>query len=269
MSLSLVFFIFYKFLYLISTLINKKFPGTFIALQYHEVRARQKIRFSCQMNVLARITKPVFADFSGLLKSGKHYSSVTFDDGFRCVVENALPELYKRRIPATLFIPTKFLGKKPLWEKNTSNTEKNDNDAVINVGQLLHLPAQFVMIGSHCHSHKKLIDLSIENVKKELLESKLRLEGILKKKIKLLAFPYGVYNNKILQLSKCVGYERSFSSIPTFPSYNINKYLVGRIYVSPDDWPLEFKLKIRGAYQWLPYGILIKRKLKNLIFHII
>jgi hypothetical protein len=42
-------------------------------------------------------------------------------------------------------------------------------------------------------------------------------------------------------------------------------HVVGRIEVSPTDWPLEFRLKIRGAYQWLPLAMSAKRKVVSLL----
>ena len=39
------------------------------------------------------------------------------------------------------------------------------------------------------------------------------------------------------------------------------EFVTGRIAVNPTDWELEFRLKILGAYQWLPRVIAYKRKL--------
>ncbi len=36
---------------------------------------------------------------------------------------------------------------------------------------------------------------------------------------------------------------------------------MGRVRVDPTDWPLEFHLKLMGAYRWLPMAIALKRRL--------
>jgi hypothetical protein len=33
------------------------------------------------------------------------------------------------------------------------------------------------------------------------------------------------------------------------------EFLSGRVKAEPTDWPLEFRLKLLGAYRWLPYAI--------------
>ena len=90
-------------------------------------------------------------------------------------------------------------------------------------------------------------------------------ENILHRDISLLSLPYGSYDKDIIELSKRAGYERIFLNIPTFSSSKIGGYLVGRIHISLDDWLIEYRLKLLGAYQWLPVAIFIKRKFINLI----
>ena len=87
------------------------------------------------------------------------------------------------------------------------------------------------------------------------------LEILLNTKINLLAFPYNEYNKKILKLAKDAGYKRTFSGHSTFNSNNSDEFLYGRINVSPDDWPIEFTLKLMGGYNWLPFGVDFKRKI--------
>jgi len=234
-----------------------------VILTYHSVAFEQRSKFAQQMDELIRFSKPVFANIKGTLRNGTHYSSVTFDDGFQSVLENALPELHQRKVPSTLFIPTDYLGQHPGWINNQDLEECNE--IVITADQLSSLSTDLVMIGSHCLTHPNLSVLSQQKIEKELVESKQKLEKMLHRELELLAFPYGAYNKNVLQLSKKAGYRRCFSAIPTFPAHKIDKYLIGRIDVSPDDWSIEFRLKLLGAYQWLPLGVIIKRKLHNLI----
>src|SRR5439155_5070600 len=86
-----------------------------VVLYYHAVSAGQRSRFARQMNLLSQWATPVPANFSAPLEPGRRYAAVTFDDGFRSVIENALPELKKRGIPCTVFIISDFLGKVPAW----------------------------------------------------------------------------------------------------------------------------------------------------------
>jgi len=261
--ISFFFLVTYKLFTLLLSLCKKKLPGRLVILMYHTVKPYQRERFASQLDILIKKCNPVFANIIKKLKNGQNYVAVTFDDGFQCVVENALPELNIREIPVTLFIPTGFLGKNLSWDKNT--TQKYSDKLIISAEQLKNLNSNLITIGSHSVTHSNLTLLSEENIKKELVESKNRLEIILNKEITLLAFPYGEYNKNVLDISKKTGYKRVFSTLPTSPFYRINAFLLGRINVSPDDWFIEFRLKLLGAYQWLPLAVLLKRKLKNQI----
>jgi hypothetical protein len=95
------------------------------------------------------------------------------------------------------------------------------------------------------------------------------LEKILNREVELLAFPYGKYNQKVLQLSRWAGYKRVFSSLPIFNSYRLDKFITGRIDIFHNDWLIEFRLKLIGAYQWLPIAVFLKSKFCNLMRYIL
>lgn len=261
--ISVLFYCLYNCGCVILHFLSKKHFGTLAVLYYHGITSEQRSNFARQMDELIRVSKPVFADTKGPLSNGKHYSAVTFDDGSQNVLENGLPELRQRKMPVTLFIETGYLGQYPGWIYDRSH--KDCKELAITCEQLVSLPSDFVMTGSHCFTHRDLTVLAETEIKKELVESKRKLEELLHREIELLAFPYGAYNKKVLELSKQAGYKRCFSVVPTFPSYKIDKFLIGRINVSPDDWLIEFRLKILGAYQWLYFWVSLKRKLYNLV----
>src|SRR5262245_45103101 len=96
-------------------LVGRTPPATCVVLYYHAVRAEHRRRFAAQMDCLLRHSSPIPAGHQAPLAPGRHYTAVTFDDGFRSVVENALPELECRRIPATIFVPSGSLGRNPSW----------------------------------------------------------------------------------------------------------------------------------------------------------
>jgi hypothetical protein len=85
----------------------------------------------------------------------------------------------------------------------------------------------------------------------------------LNKKIELFAAPYATLNEKFIPLFREAGFKRIFLNIPTFPATRTDLYLLGRTSVEPTDWPIEFRLKLSGAYQWLPLAINIKKYIIN------
>src|ERR1043165_4067791 len=77
--------------------------GTRVVLYYHGVRDEHRAGFARQMDILARSVSPGRADAHVHPGDSTRVAAVTFDDGYENIVDNAIPELVKRNIPATVF----------------------------------------------------------------------------------------------------------------------------------------------------------------------
>ncbi len=227
--------------------------GICVILYYHAVPSQQRARFARQMDLLVRCAKPIGIDGVPPLDGGARYAAVTFDDGFESVFENALPELVKRQIPATIFVISDALGQKPGWEGYPERT--------VSVEQLRKLPADLITIGSHTMTHPFLPAMSEKEARRELSGSRARLEQMLNRKIKLFSFPYGAFNQNLVEWCRDAGYQRVFTTLPV-PAFNDPKeFVTGRVWADPTDWALEFRLKLSGAYRWLPLAFALKGRL--------
>ncbi len=229
-----------------------------LGLCYHEVTAQQQARFIRQLDLLEKYTKPVFAD-AARLSAQPNRVAITFDDGFASLLEQALPALSQRQMPVTLFIPSGCLGVRPAWLKPN---HANSNEIIMTATQLQAFSSEQVLIGSHAMNHLKLTQLSAVQSQQELTTSRQELESLLGRPVQLLAFPYGYYNQAVLQQAAQAGYLRCFAADPCVAE---SDFLMGRVTVSPDDWQLEFYLKIQGAYAWLPLAIAWKNQIKQLV----
>jgi peptidoglycan/xylan/chitin deacetylase (PgdA/CDA1 family) len=188
---------------------------------------------------------------------GIRYSAITFDDGFEDTINNAVPELKKRGIPATVFITVDFLGKYAVWWPESSN-ERQQRIAPAEKWQ--QLQTELISFGSHTLTHPFLSSLSETEARRELFESRVMLQKLFTRKICTFSFPYGDFNADLVNWCRDAGYERIFTTMPRYAFQNENEFLSGRVKVEPTDWPLEFRLKILGAYRWLPYAISLKRR---------
>jgi peptidoglycan/xylan/chitin deacetylase (PgdA/CDA1 family) len=92
--------------------------------------------------------------------------AVTFDDGFLSVAENAVPELKKRGIPCTVFIISDFLGSVPSWAEKYS--DGGEPERFVNLEELVKMPSDLVVIGSHTLTHPKLTAISTKEAAREL-----------------------------------------------------------------------------------------------------
>lgn len=224
-----------------------------MVLYYHSVPAEFRERFARQLDTILRHTKPVHPEHTHSLENGELYSLVTFDDGFRNFLEIALPELIDRKVPSLMFVITEALGK--------SFGPPNAPESVMTAEQLRHLPESLVAIGSHTLTHPYLPDSSEKDARRELVQSRLTLETLLNKPVPYFSFPYGGMTPSLVCLCEEAGYSRIYSALPAFTSFGQTDYCIGRVRVDPWDWPAEFRLKLAGAYNWLPVAISLKRLL--------
>jgi len=230
-----------------------------VVLFYHSIPFEQREQFAEQMDTLLRCVKPIAAEGTFELTSGTRYAAVTFDDGFESVIENAVPILKKRGICATVFVVTEYLGKVPGWRRFDAGT--NSSEGLMSVEQLLALPSDLISIGSHTSTHAMLTSLDEPAAKAEISESRLRLQQMLQRDVKLFSFPYGAYNASLVAWCREAGYTRVFTILPVPALPNAEEYVTGRVFVEPTDWGIEFRLKLLGAYRWLPLAFTVKGKM--------
>ena len=212
------------------------------------------------MDVVRRVATPLRADSQVPLAASQSYVAITFDDGLISFAENALPELEEREIPVALFVVAGKLGTIPAWGDYSSGAIPGER--MLSEEQLRDLSGK-VLIGSHSSTHPMLTKLDRAQARQEIEGSRRELETMLGQKVTLFSFPYGAFAEDLLSYCKDAGYERVFTILPVMAFSNPREFVSGRINVDPTDWPLEFRLKITGAYRWLPYAFDAKRALSK------
>ncbi len=242
---------------------GKRRPAVCMVLHYHGVRSSERLRFARQMDVLIGLAAPIPAAHRDTLQPGKRYAALTFDDGFQNVVENAIPEMVARRIPATIFVVPSLLGENPAW--NTLGADYIREELLISPAQLKALPRELITIGSHTMTHAWLPSATEAEAHEEISQSRESLQRLLHQRIDLFSFPYGGCNDRLIELCREAGYARVFTIVPRLAFRDAEEFVTGRIEVNPSDWPLEFRLKLLGAYRWLPPILKLKQKLLALL----
>ena len=227
----------------------------FVVLYYHDVPEETRNRFARQMNALSRTATVVPAAHAGALPDGGSYVAITFDDAFRSVRANAVPELLSRGFPATIFVPVDCLGKTPSWEM-----EHTVDDQVMTCDELRSLP-ELIELGSHGLSHPHLTRIDTPRLREEVTTSRQKLADLIGSQVSLLAFPYGDYDERVVGTCRQAGYERLFAIDPWPADPTGRDFVRGRVPVDPNDGPLFFRLKSLGGYGWMIHASAFKRKL--------
>ena len=262
-TVSFVYLAVFGLFRLIKRIIGRPVRPFCVTLYYHDVTNEQKEKFTRQLDMIQKNSKVVPADIAELDKDVKLYSVLTFDDGFKSLLITAIPQMAERKIPATIFVPSGFVDKNADWDMEDTCADRSKQ--IMSETDLKNLDADLIKIGSHTVSHAKLTMLDQENIKYQLLNSKQQLEQILGYSVTMFSFPYGAFNNHIIETAKQAGYYRVFTIIPDWSMTVSDEFISGRVAASPDDWPVELWLKLNGAFRWMVLASKMKQKTKQLI----
>ena len=140
-----------------------------------------------------------FGDMAGRIRDGRAAgcASLTFDDGFVDNLEQLAPLLEDEGVPATVFVPSGWLGRTHPYAPQTR---------VMTAAEVRELRARGIEIGAHTHSHPDLTTLPYDEAVAELRRGKEELEELLGEPIQTLAYPYGRVNEETRRASREVGF---------------------------------------------------------------
>jgi peptidoglycan/xylan/chitin deacetylase (PgdA/CDA1 family) len=138
---------------------------------------------------------------SGLDGTGNTFS-ITFDDGYRSVYELAYPALVKRNLTATVFVVADALGGSNMWDRDMGDLPEE----IMSLEQLREMSKNGFEIGSHTLTHAHLPHVPSEQLVRELVDSKHKLEDILGREISSLCYPYGEHDDRVVQAAADAGY---------------------------------------------------------------
>ncbi|MCP4704570.1 MAG: polysaccharide deacetylase family protein [candidate division Zixibacteria bacterium] len=150
-----------------------------------------------------------FVGLSDYIDDGQKYNDVvlTFDDGYESFYQFVYPILNKLSIPATVFIPTDFIGKTNQWDYMGALFPSEH----LSVGQIKELSKNGITIASHGLAHRCLTQMPNRLLNLELKRSKEILEDIIERKISFISYPFGRFNAKVESIASQVGYRNGLA----------------------------------------------------------
>jgi peptidoglycan/xylan/chitin deacetylase (PgdA/CDA1 family) len=126
---------------------------------------------------------------------------VTFDDGLRSTVENALPVLKEYGVPATHYLVPGLFG------------EPFEGARVMDRGDVSALVARGHEIGAHTMTHPDLTAVDRRTARREIAESRDAIAAITGEKPTSFAYPYGAFDDTVTDLVREAGYETATTVI--------------------------------------------------------
>jgi peptidoglycan/xylan/chitin deacetylase (PgdA/CDA1 family) len=198
-------------------------PGTLRVLMYHRVAstperlAVSEASFAAQQQFLAAHYCVIGLDLLlAHVRDGKPLPPsavlLTFDDGYRDNLELAKPILDGYGHPATIFVPTAFIGS----DEPLPHDRRHGRVPTLSWDELRELSGTF-SVGSHAVTHQVLSRLPIPEVAGELTQSRAVLERELGTTISAFSYPKGSigdFNATTQRLVGTAGYELVFTTLP-------------------------------------------------------
>ena len=121
--------------------------------------------------------------------------AITFDDGAASVARVAAPLLAERGLPATIFCVAGFLGRRSDWPSARPGEHRLD---LASAAELAELAAAGFEIGSHGFEHAPLARADPDLARREIVDSRARLEDAAGTTVTSFAYPYGSVGSRRL-----------------------------------------------------------------------
>jgi peptidoglycan/xylan/chitin deacetylase (PgdA/CDA1 family) len=224
-------------------------------LAYHKVTNRFEFgitrttpsQFESQMKFLNDNLEIVNGDV--LLRNNdlSNKAILTFDDGYEDFYYNAFPILQKYNFPAIVFLITSSIGKQNLWDANLGGIKFRH----LNWEQIREMSENGIEFGSHTVNHTDLTRLSEREIYHELAESKSILESKLGKPLRFISYPFGKYNDTVMDIARNVGYNAGFSLNPHHSNHTFNRFAIKRTAVYMLDNRFIYSIKCRNTHSRL------------------
>ena len=171
---------------------------------------------------------------------------ITFDDGFKSVLTNALPVLTQFNFTATLFVNIYFVEHKLPPDLYYCKWQ------VLNWDESKTMKGQGISIGSHSLTHKRLTLLTDRELSDEVIQSKRLIEDNINERIYSFSYPHGAFDNRVKEILNNNNFKCSCSSIEGTNSIKSDLFALKRTEITAfDDTALKFEKKLLGCCDWL------------------
>ena len=190
-------------------------------LMYHSISGRASSSFADFAVPPDRFTEQVKAvreagfravtisELAGMRRSGRWPTqplvALTFDDGYRDFLSEALPVMRSAGMTATLYVTTGYVGGTSRWLAS----EGEANRAMLGWSELAEVAGEGVEIGAHSATHPQMDLLSPSALRREAATPRLELEDRLSVAVQSFAYPYGYARRETRQAVRALGYDNA------------------------------------------------------------
>jgi peptidoglycan/xylan/chitin deacetylase (PgdA/CDA1 family) len=128
---------------------------------------------------------------------------ISFDDGYESSLKYAAPKLIEHRFVAIQFLVANRLGQRNEWDLGQDTTPER----LMSETQVREWISLGFEIGAHTLTHPTLSAIPLAEARNEVAGSKKKLEDLFGVQIKHFAYPYGNFNDAVVDLVREAGFE--------------------------------------------------------------
>jgi peptidoglycan/xylan/chitin deacetylase (PgdA/CDA1 family)/GT2 family glycosyltransferase len=127
---------------------------------------------------------------------------LTFDDAYADFYDTAFPLLQRHGFPATLYVPTAYVGGACGWLRREGETMR----PMATWSQLAEISAAGIECGGHSHNHVQMDAIPPAAVESEIRRCKSLLEDHLGQEVLSFAYPHGWTTSAVKRMIQTAGY---------------------------------------------------------------
>jgi peptidoglycan/xylan/chitin deacetylase (PgdA/CDA1 family) len=207
-------------------------------LQLPPVRFRRQLEMMCvagfRFVTVAELARQVAG---GVPAPG--LAAVSFDDGMRNNLTTALPILRELGIPATVYIPTGWIGGRSPWIDDAAD------NAILDADEIRELAGTGWEIGAHTVTHVDLSTLEYADARREVQRSCEALFALTGARVETFAYPFGRYGPEAIAAVRDCGLRAAVTTGGRrWDPFKLPRAMVG----AADPYPVVL-LKILGLYE--------------------
>lgn len=212
--------------------LDRKYNDQYMRIiNYHNTTKQYSKQFERQLQWYQKKFVNVSYEEFELFMSGDQYNTekpgiiLTFDDGYKENYEVAYPLLEKYGFTGYFMCSSDLVGA----------------DGYMTINEIQKMVKKGHVIGNHTATHHRMLEEdSYDTLKHEIIDSKTKLEGMIKKKVEIFCWCGGEeehYTKKAFDVVQNVGYKYSFMTNSEPVTQFTDKLHIQRTNIE-DNWPL-------------------------------
>ena len=170
---------------------------------------------------------------------------ITFDDGYRNNLTQALPALLKQGFSSTCYAVSGLLGKTNVWDEALGIAQT----PLMTAEELRQWAAAGQEVGSHTHDHIDLTQADDHTAGAEIALGKTALEAVIGRPVSQFCYPYGRYAPGHAEMARALGFVAATTTQRSRCHAGTDLLKLPRVPVMRSTSLPVFWLKIATAYE--------------------